>query len=514
LRSEPAALDLHLAPAHRRSAFVTLHRLYAAFRKSADGKIVVLKNDDGTIQVEGIASSEAVDAQGEVVKSSAIAKALPEYMKFPALREMHQPLAAGKTIAADVAEDGCTYITAKVVDPVAIKKVEEGVYAGFSIGGSVPPGGRSKDNPKIIEQIKLVEISLVDRPANPEAVFTLVKVEEPPAAAPPTVTEPPKPGETTVAAPKTRKGMFTVGWAAELCQQLASLASDTQWEADYEGDDSKIPGRLKTMCVELCDILKDLVAEEADELVAAKGTEAVALLAAPGTLKRTEKLAVLARAILSATGKKPPELPELVELRKRVEAAESATAQAGDALRKVTGERNDLHKKHADALLALKAKGVPRDPKFIESVAKVEALEAALAEATDATEKAGDALRKTLKERDDLKKRVDVLEAALSVNADEAKKRLEDVVDERDELQKQRDTAITELAKANVVLKTKGALKTVPVDKAADVDPVDKNESKPPEGTKDRAEYELRKVHARGPRPLALGSMTASGSKQ
>jgi phage head maturation protease len=112
-----------------------------------------------------------------VVKASAIAAALPEYMKFPALREMHQPLAAGKTIAADVAEDGKTYITAKVVDPVAIKKVKEGVYAGFSIGGNVPPGGRSKDNPKIIEQIKLVEISLVDRPANPEAVFTLVKIE-------------------------------------------------------------------------------------------------------------------------------------------------------------------------------------------------------------------------------------------------------------------------------------------------------------------------------------------------
>jgi hypothetical protein len=62
-------------------------------------------------------------------------------MKFPALREMHQPLAAGKTIAADVAEDGCTYITAKVVDPVAIKKVKEGVYAGFSIGGTSPRAG-------------------------------------------------------------------------------------------------------------------------------------------------------------------------------------------------------------------------------------------------------------------------------------------------------------------------------------------------------------------------------------
>lgn len=493
---------------------MTLHRLYAAFRKSADGKIVVLKNDDGTIQVEGIASSEAVDAQGEVVKSSAIAKALPEYMKFPALREMHQPLAAGKTIAADVAEDGCTYITAKVVDPVAIKKVEEGVYAGFSIGGSVPPGGRSKDNPKIIEQIKLVEISLVDRPANPEAVFTLVKVEEPPAAAPPAVTEPPKPGETTVAAPKTRKGMFTVGWAAELCQQLASLASDTQWEADYEGDDSKIPGRLKTMCVELCDILKDLVAEEADELVAAKGTEAVALLAAPGTLKRTEKLAVLARAVLSATGKKPPELPELVELRKRVEEAESATKQAGEALKKSTAERNDLHKKHADALLALKAKGVPRDPKFVESVAKVEALESALKEAQDATEAAGEALRKTMVERDGLKVERDQLSAAVDVNAKHAKEQLEAVAEERDGLQSQLVEKITELAKANVILKTKGVLKVVPVTKEHDVDPVDKNESKPPEGTPERALYELKKVQARGGRPLTLGGLPPASQEQ
>jgi hypothetical protein len=106
------------------------------------------KNDDGTLYVEGIASSENVDSQGEIVKASAIAAALPDYMKFPALREMHQLIAAGKTLAADVREDGCTYIAAKVVDPIACKKVEEGVYAGFSIGGSVPPGGRSRTTPR------------------------------------------------------------------------------------------------------------------------------------------------------------------------------------------------------------------------------------------------------------------------------------------------------------------------------------------------------------------------------
>jgi uncharacterized coiled-coil DUF342 family protein len=55
--------------------------------------------------------------------------------------------------------------------------------------------------------------------------------------------------------------------------------------------------------------------------------------------------------------------------------------QAGAALVKVTDERDELHQKHADALLALKAKGVPKDPKFIEAAAKVEALETALKDA-------------------------------------------------------------------------------------------------------------------------------------
>ena len=104
-------------------------------------------------------------------------------MKFGAVREMHQAKAAGTAIEANVEDDGRTYFGAHVVDSEAVKKVKAGVYKGFSIGGKVT--ARDELNKSIIKGIKLVEVSLVDRPANPEAVFTMYKaeaVEEPVAA--------------------------------------------------------------------------------------------------------------------------------------------------------------------------------------------------------------------------------------------------------------------------------------------------------------------------------------------
>jgi len=105
-------------------------RLYGAIQK-------VEPQDDGTVRVYGIATSEAVDDQGEIVRADAMRAAIPEYMRFPALREMHQLSAAGTTLEAEVCDDGMTRIVAHVVDPVAVAKVKNGVYRGFSIGGRV-----------------------------------------------------------------------------------------------------------------------------------------------------------------------------------------------------------------------------------------------------------------------------------------------------------------------------------------------------------------------------------------
>jgi phage head maturation protease len=132
------------------------------------------KKDGDQRIVEGYATTEALDSQGEIIKSEAIEKALPDYMKFANIREMHQPSAVGKTISAkmDKNKRGLE-IAAKVVDPIAWEKVKEGVYNGFSIGGRIV-----KRVGNVIHEVILNEISLVDRPANPEAVFSLVKMAD------------------------------------------------------------------------------------------------------------------------------------------------------------------------------------------------------------------------------------------------------------------------------------------------------------------------------------------------
>lgn len=136
----------------------------------------VNENDDGTLTVSGIASSESVDSDGEIILADAIKNSIPDYMKFGALREMHQQIAAGTTLSLKVSDDGKTEIEALVVDPVSVKKVLSGVLKGFSIGGKVLKRNATKRN--IIESLKLTEVSLVDRPANPDAMIALYKADD------------------------------------------------------------------------------------------------------------------------------------------------------------------------------------------------------------------------------------------------------------------------------------------------------------------------------------------------
>lgn len=132
--------------------------------------------EDGTLKVWGYASSEVVDSAGEIITADAMKAAIPDYMAFGAVREMHDAKkAAGTAIEIEVREDGRTYFGAHVVDGEAVKKVQHGVYKGFSIGGKVL--GRDELAKNTITGLKLTEISLVDRPANPEATFTMFKAD-------------------------------------------------------------------------------------------------------------------------------------------------------------------------------------------------------------------------------------------------------------------------------------------------------------------------------------------------
>jgi hypothetical protein len=129
------------------------------------------KRDDGSLLVSGIASSDSLDNEGQQITADAMKAALPDYMRFGNVREMHDDhSAAGVCLAADVMPDGKTRIETLIVDPVAVKKVIAGVYKGFSIGGE-PLSVQGK----AITRLRLNEISLCDRPVNPECRLDLWK---------------------------------------------------------------------------------------------------------------------------------------------------------------------------------------------------------------------------------------------------------------------------------------------------------------------------------------------------
>lgn len=119
--------------------------------------------------VSGYASTECVDLDGEIVSRDAIKAALPGYMVWRNIREMHQPSAVGVAKEANIDEKGL-FLTAKIVDDEAWRKVVEGVYKGFSIGGrKLAKVGNT------ITKVDLVEVSVVDRPANPDCAITVQK---------------------------------------------------------------------------------------------------------------------------------------------------------------------------------------------------------------------------------------------------------------------------------------------------------------------------------------------------
>jgi hypothetical protein len=67
-----------------------------------------------------------------------------------------------------------------------------------------------------------------------------------------------------------KKGMYGVSRFAELLQSIQFLQEDTAWEAEWEGDDSTLPAKLKSWLAEGGKLLVQMTREETAELTAAK----------------------------------------------------------------------------------------------------------------------------------------------------------------------------------------------------------------------------------------------------
>jgi hypothetical protein len=142
--------------------------------------------------VSGFATTDALDKQGDIVTQEASLKAFSKFNKN--IREMHQPVAVGKMVAfkEDKYFDPETkkfyngvYVSAYVSKGAqdTWEKVLDGTLSGFSIGGRMNKWDDGYDENldskiRIIKDYDLVELSLVDNPANQFAnILSVEKVD-------------------------------------------------------------------------------------------------------------------------------------------------------------------------------------------------------------------------------------------------------------------------------------------------------------------------------------------------
>lgn len=136
--------------------------------------------------VYGVAAVEEPDKSGEIFD---YATSAPNFKKWSSefekttdgkslgnVRAMHGKVAAGKlnVIEFDEVNKAIT-VAAKIVDDNEWNKVLEGVYTGFSIGGSYEK--RWKDGELHRYTATPSEISIVDNPCMPSATFSMVKMD-------------------------------------------------------------------------------------------------------------------------------------------------------------------------------------------------------------------------------------------------------------------------------------------------------------------------------------------------
>jgi HK97 family phage prohead protease len=138
--------------------------------------------------VSGFATLDNVDAHGDIIDSTASMEAFKRFRG--GLREMHTNNAVGTVVKFEEAKKYAeedekfytgVYITAKVSRGAqdTWEKVLDGTYKGFSIGGKIKKRetlrtSEGKTYP-VIKEYDLIEVSLVDNPANPLTTVMTVK---------------------------------------------------------------------------------------------------------------------------------------------------------------------------------------------------------------------------------------------------------------------------------------------------------------------------------------------------
>src|SRR5579863_1685238 len=137
--------------------------------------------EDGDLIVYGKATDATLDHDQQIIDPVFSAKAMADWHATGAnVRVQHNPQRdpAGVGIETYTDDKGATWVKSLIIEPIAKKLVAKGVLRAYSVGIANPTIERDvtgKARGGIIKSGKIVEISLVDRPANASCGIRLVK---------------------------------------------------------------------------------------------------------------------------------------------------------------------------------------------------------------------------------------------------------------------------------------------------------------------------------------------------
>lgn len=332
--------------------------------------IPLCKADAAQRLIYGYATAELPDKAGEICD---YASTKPYYEQWSAdcakasggrsfgnLRAMHGKVAAGKISSIAFNDDARRVeIAAKIVDDDEWRKIEEGVYTGFSQGGAYVKRWPDPENPEFTRYTACPsEISLVDLPCLPEASFELVKADgasEQRVFAGPVGKAWAEPDSVGTALRDWLAGNVTSdAEAAETISDFfAALEHDLNADPIHDAPLTALLARLKAQCVAA---LQPRAAKAADALES-----------------RLEKLAAEGEAARQAAADLTPRLVELAERVSALEASPSppvalpgfapVSKSAGASIEDLAAELARLSPEQASLVLIKAAQSQPR--KFV-----------------------------------------------------------------------------------------------------------------------------------------------------
>ncbi len=182
-------------------SMATAQMLQPSFGWSAFGSDFILKQDaDGDLYVAGYASVDMVDKQGDRIPSAALKKAFKGFMNNKAYRNVqlaHSGIQVGEVVDSysdsqgrvwkSEVDDMGLFVVCKIRSDIqkareVQKQVRDGELRAFSIGGqalfrvtkTTPELGTHRE----ITDLELHEITLCKKGINPEARYTILKMDE------------------------------------------------------------------------------------------------------------------------------------------------------------------------------------------------------------------------------------------------------------------------------------------------------------------------------------------------